>query len=771
MFHHFMSRLLPAGAALAAACAVEAATIERIVVRSAVPGAVISPEQVGNCVASVQGGVFDQAILDADIKRLMASGLYADTQASVRPLEGDRVEIVFTLKPQPTVREVAITGNQLIAGKKLQGLLGQQPRRFLDPKAVAADVAALRKHYFASGYHGTTVEALTTPVAGTNEVTVTYAIHEEMRHKVRKVRVTGNAAIPEKELRKKLETKFSVWSLLFPANFSDPEKERRDRDALYEAYHDRGHFDFAITGERHELSANGKWVTWAIAVAEGPRYQVGEISVTGNSAFTAADLLAAAPGEAALVTGQPFDGAALRAMAERIRNRYDAKGYIDLRVQPRRLYDSKAQTVAIRFELSEGKPATIRDIAIVGNEVTQDKVIRRELTILPEDLADGRKLRESKSRLMNLNYFESLDILPQATDREGQKDLQVLLKEKRTGQLMFGVGFSTDDDVFGVVEVSQSNFDLANPPRFTGGGQRLKLRAEAGTQHTGFQLSFTEPWLLDQRLRLDTELFHRGRSWEYYDETDTGAQVMLTRDLRPGAPAGSEWQHWRQSFGLRAEHVALDNFDDDVDPFLQEQEGGYDSVSLIYRISRDTRDSFIHTTSGSRLQFTAEYTPEWLGGYDDNYRLHLQGSKYIPLKKCVLRLEAEAGTVDGNNIALFDRYFAGGANSIRGFERRMVGPVDSRDNPYGGQSLLRGTAELTYPIYQMIRGAVFTDFGNVWEDAYGWDPADVAVSVGLGFQIDMPFGPIRLDYGVPMNQPWDHLGGGGRLHFSMGYFF
>jgi outer membrane protein insertion porin family len=170
-----------------------------------------------------------------------------------------------------------------------------------------------------------------------------------------------------------------------------------------------------------------------------------------------------------------------------------------------------------------------------------------------------------------------------------------------------------------------------------------------------------------------------------------------------------------------------------------------------------------------------EAEPEFLGTYSNIYRLELRGSKYLPvLPKTTLRLRGEIGVVDnvgGDDVAIFERYFAGGGSSFRGFDRREVSPVDVNEDALGGESLLLGTAELIYAWNETVRTSIFTDLGNVWRDAYEWDPSDINVSIGVGLQLDLPIGPIRFDYGIPIVRREDHLDSGGRLHFNLGYYF
>ncbi|MDX9979570.1 MAG: BamA/TamA family outer membrane protein, partial [Lentisphaeria bacterium] len=364
-----------------------------------------------------------------------------------------------------------------------------------------------------------------------------------------------------------------------------------------------------------------------------------------------------------------------------------------------------------------------------------------------------------------------------ATEQEDLRDLRVSLVEKRTGQFMVGGTFSSEDSLMGFVELTQSNFDWRNWPSFRGGGQRMRMRAQIGTEYTNFLVSFTEPWWFDRRLRLDLDAFLTTRYEDSYDQTDTGLGMSVTRAWRTT---------WRQTFGLRIRHVSLDGFDDDLyagtDSALLLDMQENDEVfanRIIYSMARDTRDrpTMLFPTSGSRIEFGGELITRALGSYSDYYLLTAEGTKYYPVfKQSVLKLRGMVGLADeiaGDDIGVFDRFFAGGPGTIRGFDRREVGPVDDdwRENPMGGKTMAVGSVELIRPLASWAQVSVFSDFGNVWADSFEIS-GGINASVGIGLQLQLPVGPISLAYGFPVLTDQKHLSGNsGRLHFSIGTSF
>jgi outer membrane protein insertion porin family len=261
--------------------------------------------------------------------------------------------------------------------------------------------------------------------------------------------------------------------------------------------------------------------------------------------------------------------------------------------------------------------------------------------------------------------------------------------------------------------------------------------------------------------------------------------VTLSRPLRT---------YWRTSYGVLLDRVTLDDFDrpplvpDYNDPdiiytwpdvplredrTLIDEEGSYWANRFTFGVARDSRDTVLFPHKGSRLSVNTELVTSLLGSYADVVRVDTRAAKFVPVfKQSVLRLNAEAAVaqdVAGDEVAIFDRYFAGGPSTLRGFDYREVGPVDAGENPVGGKSRLLGSIELAREVADALYLYTFMDAGNVWESSFGFDPSEINASVGVGLQLKVL--PVRLEYGFPVLTDWDHLDGGGRFHFNIGYSF
>jgi outer membrane protein insertion porin family len=736
-------------------------------------------------IVSKPGTEYSLRRVSEDVKALMKSGSFEDVKVETNKLPGDEVELVFVVLPKRMVRSFVFVGNKEFKDKKLRSILTHPAGAPLDEGLLARDIAEMVKKYRSSGYYGATVNFELKPVPDTSDVNVVLQVKEGPRAKLEKVTFVGNNVFKASALRKSVRTRRPWWRYIFRwGNYYNPDMLVVDKDLLRKKYSEEGYLDFKVERVEEKFSANSKWVTLVFHLSEGGQYSVSKISISGNERF-ATDKLSSL---VKLKPGDTYRASAEEADTEALRREYEPLGYLDLRCYPVHSRDPQTHTVGIEFRIREGSPSHIRDIMIVGNTVTKDSVIRRELAIQPGDLGDAGKVRQSESRLKNLNYFEKVEIVPLATDQEDLRDLRISLAEKRTGQLMVGGTFSSEDSLVGFVEVTQSNFDWRNWPSFRGAGQRMRVRAQLGSKTSSFLASFTEPWWLDRQLRLDLELFMNTRYEDEYDETDTGFGMTVTRPWKP---------NWRQSFGLRIRHVSLDEFDDELyadtvnfspgDPEYtdsrlltdMEQNDSVFANRFTYSMVRDTRNrpSVLFPTSGSRFSVNGELITSLLGSYSDYYILSVDGTKYFPVfRKSVLKVRGRVGLADelsGDDIGVFDRFFAGGSGSIRGFDRREVGPVDDngRESPYGGRTMFLGSVELIRPFASWVHASVFTDFGNVWEDAYDVG-GGINASVGVGLRLQLPIGPINLAYGFPVITDQDHLdGNGGRLHFNIGTSF
>jgi outer membrane protein insertion porin family len=443
------------------------------------------------------------------------------------------------------------------------------------------------------------------------------------------------------------------------------------------------------------------------------------------------------------------------------------------------VYDADAQTgiVNIRYEITEGELGYIKDVNISGNERTLDKVIRRELVMYPGEKYNRSRVRTSERRLQNLNYFEIVTINPEQAEESDQYDMNVQVKEKPTGQFQAGVGFSSVDSLVGYVELSQGNFNWKTWPPI-GAGQKFKIRAQLGTQRNDLDISFIEPWFMDRKLSAGVDLFHREARYfsDNYDQQNDGMRLSLGKPL-------SRWTRGNLAYTL--EQYRVFDVADSASQAIKDEEGRRLKSGLEYTWTFDSRDRFFNPTRGNKTTVTPYVSGGALGAETDLYGLKVRSTHYWPLVGDMifnLRGEvesveafgdskAEAGTY-GDGVPLFDRLFLGGSYTLRGYEYRDVGPTDpTTEDPVGGNSSAFMTAELTYPIWNKIRGAVFYDWGFVNVDSWDFDTSMYHDNWGIGLRLDLPGFPLHLDYAWPITYDERYLDGSGRFDFLIGHTF
>jgi outer membrane protein insertion porin family len=464
--------------------------------------------------------------------------------------------------------------------------------------------------------------------------------------------------------------------------------------------------------------------------------------------------------------GDVYSPQAVHDDAKAIADGYGAGGYVDLEIQPQGT-PAADRHIDVKYTINEGDRSFVQRINIVGNTRTKDKVIRREVLIAPGDVYNTVRVETSKKRLDNLGYFAKVETFPEETGVAGRKDLTVQVEEKRTGSLNFGAGFSTIDSVIGFAELTQGNFDIMNWPSFTGAGQKFRARVQIGNRRKDLVLGLTEPYFLDQRLSLGGEAFYREANFlsSVYDQRNYGFSIEARKPIGAFLAA---------TVAYRLEEIQIYNVAKGVSPQILEEEGSRLKSQITTSLIFDTRDNPFLTRRGQRVVLTPYIAGGFLGGDTQTYGFDLEGSQYFHLPwDTVLLLNGEVATIDtwgdGRRVPIFDRLFLGGSNNLRGFEYRDVGPRDIHGEPLGGRSLARLTVEYTVPVIEKVRAAVFYDTGFVNSDAWDYGTNDVASDIGVGVRLDLPIGPLRVDYGYPIQK--DGRSGSGKFNFNVGYQF
>ncbi|MGI9088654.1 MAG: outer membrane protein assembly factor BamA [Chthoniobacterales bacterium] len=720
----------------------------------------ISKERILAQLRTKVGEVYSDAIVEQDIRTLYDTKQIQNVRIFAQP-QGDGVKVIVAVQTRGIVTEIEIDGASRIPAKTLRKKIDLKVNAPLNEDALGKGRQDIVDAYHAKGFSDIDVQykVYTTEPRGTSRVV--YTINEGEKGVISRIQFQGNRVFTDRVLRKQMKTKAkTLISFLDKSGRLDEPKFLQDLDSIREWYQNHGYVDVEVGDVRRERS--GGRMVLVIPITEGGKYQVGHIKIVGTKVTTPDKIRLLMK----LKEGDPYSPKMIRDDAKKIADAYGSGGYVDLVVQPRGTPAGPGK-IDITFTIEEGNRAFVQRINIVGNTRTKDKVIRREVLISPGDIYSTTRVDTTKKRLDNLGYFAHVEAYPEETGVEGRRDLTVQVEEKRTGSLTFGAGFSTIDNIIGYVELTQGNFDLLNWPNFTGGGQKFRARVQYGAQRKDFILALTEPYFLDRRLSLGGEIFYREANFlsNVYDQRNYGFSIVTRRGFGRFTSGSLEY---------RLEDIDIFNVSSAVSQAIGLEAGSYTRSQITTSWIYDSRDSPLLSRTGQRVSFTPFISGGFLGGNTQTYGFDLEASQYFHLPyDLILLFNGRIAGVDnwgsGTRVPIFDRLFLGGGNDLRGFDFRTVGPKDRNGEPLGGRTLARATAELTFPIVEKVRGAFFYDTGYVETGAFDYDPNNVASDVGFGLRLDLPVGPLRLDYGLPIQKAGNS--GKGRFNFNVGYQF
>lgn len=717
------------------------------------------------------GYEFDRIAVARDIKALLKTGLFSNIEVKTR-MDGSEMvlEYYFTNKYR-LAEKPKITGNKKFSRRKLTKLLDLDQEDLIDDQVLATLTKKIeqeyRKNHYPNAEVSWNIEVLN---EDTGAAKVSVHIKEGTKEYIKFVYFEGNSSISDSELDKVI--RFPVWwNPLDWFRKITPDAIELDtyRQLIREQYLNRGYLDVSVSPAMLTRNKKGE-LTASYQIQEGEMYQFGNIKVTGITIFPQSvidQVVIAEPGHPASVT-------VAKQTRDNIEDYYGQRGYLNTRVKPIYFPSDKQHVVDIQYDVSEGHLTKIHDIIIKGNVRTKDKVIRRELLVNPGDIYDTIRLRRSENRLRNLGFFDLVRTNHRTTEIPDEQDMVIEVRETKTGNIMLGAGFSSIDKLTGFLEFSQANFDLFNWPYMTGGGQKLKVKLQLGTTRNEFNVSFVEPWFLNKKLSLGTDVFWLDYEYDEYYLERVGTAISLTQPLF--GPARITY-----SLALQDEDVTETStnqywFVDNPTESYYFTDQNFFKTTVGTTISYDTRNHPFAPSRGDKIKLFLKYSGGIFGGDEDTYNIGMSYRKYLPLWfDHVLSIRLEGEVIDNFNgpddeIPLSDRLYIGGGRTIRGYEYRNVGPKvktpqdgePEEVEPIGGCTSAMLSIEYTIPIINAISIAGFYDMGNVWYDPFEFS-SNYASSAGIGIRLNMPGFPIRIDYAVPIHkdseyteeEPWN----------------
>ena len=714
----------------------------------------VEPETVRSYLQFGPGDRYDPSIVNASLRALFATGLFADVA-----IERRGGTVVVTVQENPVVAQVAFEGNSEIDDKTLAGEVRLKARSVYTRARALADAQRIIDVYRRQGRFAASVEPQLIQL-DQNRVNVVFEIREGDKTTVQSINFIGNSAFSDSQLRDIITTTQSGWfDFLKGTNVYDPDRVNLDKELLRQYYLKNGYADIDVVNASAELDRDGKGFYITFVIDEGQRYTFGDVRIENTLPELQPEAL---QGEILTLTGATFDASRIEKTVERLTLRVAEQGFAFSRVRPRTERDPVSQTIGVTYVIDEGSRIYIERIDVFGNERTKDHVIRREFRLAEGDAYNPLMVDRAQKRLKALGFFKSVNVQRRPGSAQDRVILQVQIEEQPTGELSFGAGYSTSEGVIGDIGFTERNL--------FGNGQFLRLKFAGSLERAQVDLSFTEPRFLDRNLSAGFDLFHKevdASDTSNYKSRKSGGSLRigfplsediwvtsrytLTRDELYDVEAGAS-NAIRQAAGCLNTTTTAGCSD----------EYWTSAVSTAFRY--DTRNHPRNPNRGIYVEVASDLAG--LGGDTQYVRLRGEVRGYYPIMEGVTLVgRLIGGHIEGwggEEVRLLDLYYKGG-ETVRGFEKSGIGPRDGNGDALGGQTFWGATAEVRFPFPLVpselgMTGAVFADAGSLFGASSSAeqfattlnDDATIRASAGVSLLWNSPIGPVRFDYAFPL---------------------
>ena len=735
----------------------------------------IEPKLVQNALRSAVGRPYDNDTVEQDVVRITNLGYFSGVTAFVEAAPDERgggVILTYRLTELPVLTGVRFRGNTELLSEELYATVGLRAGDAVDPFLIDRSERAILDAYEEAGYFVTDVSI--DQQALDRDRRLVFVIREGPRIRIRGFRFEGNAALDDGELREQVVSK--VWiPLLAGDGVVNREQLRLDAARIRDYYQNRGYLE-AEVDRRIDVADNQKDAIVTFLVTEGDRWTVNDVRVESVNG----ERLIFTPEQIKLhMTLQPGDIYAANKLNESYRDildLYGKLGYLDTQIERQadgrpgidRLFNEDTNTVDLLVRIAESTPTTVGKVTVRGNSLTRTKVILREMRgITPGRTFDRTGLAETRRRLNESVLFSNATVTLLGQDGDAVRDVIVEVNERNTGSIQFGATVSSDAGLLGAIDVTQRNFDVTDLPEswgdfltnraFRGAGQTFNLTISPGNENSRYSVSLTDPYFLDTNYIFDSSLFFTETERDDFDQRRSGASLGLGKRFGDVYSAG---------FSLRADNVRITDIADDGALDVFAVEGSNLVTGVGFRVTRQTTDSLLIPSRGSRTTARVEQVGV-LGGDFDFTKFSLSFDKFWTVKedflgrKSVFSVRVDSGYIPQSGEApIFERFNAGGQTTLRGFRNRGIGPRGIRqdtggvgDDAVGGEYLLLAGLQYEFPLVDnYFRGVVFTDQGTLGNDI---TVDDWRVSVGVGIRLTLPFlgqAPFALDFAIPLTK-------------------
>ncbi len=709
------------------------------------------------------GDAYDPKAVNEELKSLYALGYFDDIEIGLEDSsEGKR--LIISVKEKPLIQAITVDGAQELDADDLLAAIATKTGAVLNPQVLADDMGKIRELYRKDGYYHAKVD-YKLDQADAKRARLNIIVDEGNKLYVTDIIIQGAKQLDQDDLKDELAlNERGMLSWITGSGILREEILDRDAAALEAYYGNRGFLNAKVG--QPEVSYSDTGITVTFQVEEGDRYKVASVNFTGDMIAAPEDLNKVVALDNVADKKEYFDRSLMRNDLQKLSEHYSNFGYAFAEADVNVARNENDKTVDITYAMSKGVKVSIDRVLIEGNSKTRDNVIRREMRLADGDLYNGAQLRRSNARLNKLDFFETVEITPEPTASPNALNLRVKVKEKPTGQFSAGVGYSSYSQVFFSGQVLERNL--------FGMGYQLGFKGTISSKSADYTATFWNPHYNDTNLGVGVSLYNTLNEYSDYDKNSVGGRVLF------GYPLG---EYTNLSWNYRLEQYTIEDVDDDADKVIKDIEGENWASALYGSIKRDTTDRRINPTKGTTNQFSVEYGGGLIGGDDDFVKYIADSTAYYPLfLETIVHFHAQAGYVMENGsdpIPPFERFYLGGMNSVRGYEERSISPLyDDKDasegydegDEKGGNKSFFFNAEYLVPLHKEmgILGLVFFDAGQAWDEDENID-FDLYKSVGAGVRWYSPLGPLRLEYGYPLDEIDNERQG--RFEFSVGQFF
>ncbi len=712
-------------------------TVEAIVIRGAKR---IEEGTVRNYLPISVGEELDAQAAQRAIHTLYDTGFFED----IRLMRKDG-NLIVEVTEKPVITDITFQGMEQLQEKQVRKALntfGLEERKMFSRSALRRSTLELERQYHAQGYYAVEVDAKVSET-GQEGVQVAFRISEGEPARITQIQIVGNERFADGTLREEFTlTSSAAFAFLAGGDRYSQQQLRGDLEALRSFYMDQGHLRFRVESTRVQLTPDRKHIFITVNIREGAQYRVAEMALEGPTVIAEDELWS----RVALQEGELFSRSKVQTSVQAISKRLGKEGFAFANVTPIPEVDEEEKTVALTFQVDPGRRIYVDRIDIDGNERTQDRVVRREFRQMEGARYRTHKVERSKERVNRLGYFQDVNLeTPRVEGSPGTVNLDLGVTERSTGQFRVGAGFSDVEGLLFTGSIRQRNL--------FGTGQRLSLQANIGGLSQRLNLSYTEPHFTLDGISLGGDVFFTKR------DTDRLDVFRFTQDRqglapRMGFPLG---EFWRDSIRLAFERTDTEAGELDLDPEQDQFLNTQTHVKLRNTLTYDSRDSVVFPREGLLSELSAMIAGP--PGDTRYFEVDLETRAYFPLLEAsTWTIGGEVGRLQGyagEAVPFFERFFLGGAQSVRGFDTFSLGPEDTDGDPKGGVTRLQGNTELIFPFPGTeagtgFRWALFADTGWVYGEGQALDPGDLRASVGTGLRWLSPMGPLRFDFAFPV---------------------